>query len=105
MLLFTGRGSREGQQIARVIEGLDHCISACDRLTWNGFVTAVKHCERLYGVESMAGHVAAAVGTPCTVIYTGTAGVARWRPKEMHVRCLPNMYSVLPAASPGAVST
>jgi ADP-heptose:LPS heptosyltransferase len=96
LLVFTGRGEREQQQINRVIDSLDGCISACNRLSWNGFVTAVRHASMLYGVESMAGHVAAAVGTPCTVIYTGTAGVARWRPEgtrctvfTQHVPCAP----------------
>ena len=96
VLLFTGRGERERQMINGIIEGLDHCVSGCDRLTWNGFVTAVRNARKLYGVESMAGHVAAAVGTPCTVVYTGTAGVARWRPEgdlttvfTQHVPCAP----------------
>ena len=96
LLVFTGRGEREQRQIESVIDGLDRCISACNRLSWNGFVAAVRNAKMLYGVESMAGHVAAAVGTPCTVVYTGTAGVARWRPESagctvftQHVPCAP----------------
>ncbi|HEV2619922.1 MAG TPA: glycosyltransferase family 9 protein [Acidobacteriaceae bacterium] len=95
-LLFTGRGVRDEQQIARVISGLPHCVSACNQLSWNGFVAAVRYGKYLYGVESMAGHVAAAVGTACSVVYTGTAGVARWRPDGIdctvftqHVPCAP----------------
>jgi ADP-heptose:LPS heptosyltransferase len=95
-LLFTGQGSRDELQIDRVIRGVAHCVSACNRLSWNGFVAAVRYSQSLYGVESMAGHVAAAVGTPCTVVYTGTAGVARWRPDGIdctvftqHVPCAP----------------
>lgn len=95
-LLFTGRGERENQNITLAIAGLDNCINACDRLTWSGFVAAVRHAEVLYGVESMAGHVAGAVGTRCVVVYSGTAGVARWRPEgsstvvfTTHVPCAP----------------
>jgi ADP-heptose:LPS heptosyltransferase len=95
-LLFTGRGSRERENIATVVRGLPNCTSACDRLSWEGFVAAVRNAEVLYGVESMAGHVASAVGTRCVVVYGGTAGVARWRPEGSrstvftnHVPCAP----------------
>jgi ADP-heptose:LPS heptosyltransferase len=95
-LVFTGRGTREAKNIEEAIHGLQNCISACDRLSWNGFVAAVRNAELLYGVESMAGHVAAAVGTRCVVAYTGISGVARWRPEgnqctvfSIHVACSP----------------
>ena len=95
-ILFTGRGERENKNIAATIEGRDNCINACDKLSWGGFVAAVRHADVLYGVESMAGHVAGAVGTKCVVVYSGTAGVARWRPEgpsttvfTNHVPCAP----------------
>ncbi len=81
-LVFTGKGEREAANTSRVINGLDRCINACDKLSWDGFVAAVRFAEVLYGVESMAGHVAAAVGTRCVVAYTGMAGVVRWRPES-----------------------
>ena len=96
ILFFTGRGEKEERQIETVIEGLPNCVSACNRLSWEGFVTALRYSKMVYGVESMAGHVAAAVGTPCTVVYTGTAGVGRWHPEgeactvfTQHVACAP----------------
>lgn len=96
VLLFTGHGARENDHINKTIVGLPNCINACGKLTWMGFVTAVRHADMLYGVESMAGHVAAAVGTRCAVIYSGTAGVPRWRPEgeecivfTNHVPCAP----------------
>lgn len=96
LLLFTGRGEREEETVLNVIHGLGNCINACNRLTWDGFVAAVRFAEVLYGVESMAGHVAGAVGTKCVVLYGGTAGVARWRPEGKdsivltnHVPCAP----------------
>jgi ADP-heptose:LPS heptosyltransferase len=95
-IVFTGRGSREKQNIAQAMAELPNCIDACDRLSWNGFVAAVRHAEILFGVESMAGHVAGAVGTRCMVVYGGAAGVARWRPEgpgslvfTNHVPCAP----------------
>jgi len=80
-LVFTGHGPREAAQIAQIVDGLDYCINACNSLSWNGFVAAVRHADTLYGIESMAGHVAGAVGTRCIVVYTGIGGLARWRPE------------------------
>lgn len=95
-LLFTGRGSRERQAIQEIMRDLPHCINACDKLSWAGYVAAVRHAEKLYGVESMAGHVAAAVGTESEVFYSGVSGAARWRPDTdkavvftRHVACSP----------------
>jgi ADP-heptose:LPS heptosyltransferase len=96
VLLFTGRGAHEYDNICKVTEGLSHCFNACDRLTWRGFVAAVQCAEVLYGVESMAGHVAGAVGTRCIVVYAGVGGVAQWRPEGKdsvaftnHLPCAP----------------
>lgn len=96
LLLFTGRGDREESNVVFVMDGLKNCINACNRLSWNGFVEAVRHADVLYGVESMAGHVAAAVDTPSIVVYSGVAGVARWRPEgdlttafTNHLPCAP----------------
>lgn len=98
-VLFTGHGSREASRIERAMEGLRGCVNGCGRLSWNGFVAAVRHAELLYGVESMAGHVAAAVGTPCRMVYSGAAGVGRWRPEgpaslvfTQHTLCAPCEY-------------
>lgn len=95
-LVFTGRGERESRNIAAAIEGLSNCLNACDRLGWGGFVAAIRHADVVYGVESMAGHVASAVGTKCVVVYGGMAGVAQWRPDgpdvvvfTNHVPCAP----------------
>lgn len=94
-LVFTGRGTREAENIRAITSGLENCVNACDKLSWQGFVAAVRQAEILYGVESMAGHVAAAVGTRSVVVYGGAAGVARWRPEgpatviTNHVRCAP----------------
>jgi len=95
-LLFTGQGKREQDNIQQVIRDLPNCIDAGGKLSWEGFVAAVRHADVLYGVESMAGHVAGAVGTRCVVAYGGTAGVSRWRPEgptcvvvTNHVPCAP----------------
>ncbi len=100
VVMFTGRGPREAKAVAKAMEGVPGpWIDACDRLSWKGFVAAVRHAEMLYGVESMAGHVAGAVGTPCRVVYGGASGVGRWRPEGAscmvfteHVACAPCIH-------------
>jgi lipopolysaccharide heptosyltransferase II len=96
VVVFTGRGRRESENAERAMMGLSECINACDRLTWKGFVAAVRHAEMLLGVESMAGHVAAAVGTECRVVYAGMSGVARWRPEGAQVMVLTNHLPCAP---------
>jgi ADP-heptose:LPS heptosyltransferase len=80
-VLFTGAGQREQAKIREVIDGISGLVDACGKLSWNGFVAAVRHAEALYGVDSAAAHVAAAVGTPCVAVYSGIGGVGRWRPE------------------------
>jgi ADP-heptose:LPS heptosyltransferase len=100
-VVFTGRGKRENENIAEAIYGLRNCVNACDRLTWDGFVAAVQYAEVLYGVDTMAGHVAGALETKCVVVSAGSAGVARWRPEGKdsivftnHVPCAPCLRSM-----------
>jgi len=100
-LVFTGRGPREEANVATVIRGLGNCVNACGRLTWGGFVAAVRYAEALYGVESMAGHVAGAVGTKCFVVYGGTAGVAKWRPEGKQSTVFTNHVPCAPCHLPG----
>ena len=105
VLLFTGRGEAEQQAIREVIEGLPNCFDACNRLSWRGFVSAIRSAETLYGVDSMAGHVAAAVGTPVIAAYQGAGGVARWRPLQpnatVFTRHLPCAPCLVPAGCAG----
>lgn len=81
-LLFTGVGEREKRVIDEVINGLGNCINGCGRLSWDGFVVAIRYSIALYGVDTVAGHVAAAVGTKCILVYSGIESVARWRPES-----------------------
>lgn len=104
VLLFTGTGSREDKLIAEVIQGLDNCINACGRLSWSGFVAAVRGCRILYAVDTMAGHVAAAVGTRCVVVYSGIGGVARWRPDSDNCIVLTNHVACAPCHLPHGCS-
>lgn len=79
-VLLTGKGAREAANAAQVIAGLSNCVNACDKLSWDGFVAAIRHAHTFYGVDSMASHVAAAVETKCIAMYGGMNNLARFRP-------------------------
>jgi heptosyltransferase-3 len=81
-VLFTGKGTRESSNAAQAIAGLSNCVNACDKLSWDGFVAAIRHAQSFYGVDSMASHVAAAVGTRCIAMYGGMNNLARFRPES-----------------------
>ena len=80
-VLFTGRGEREFAHIAQVSQGLPNCVNACGKLSWDGFVAAVRHAAVLFGSDSTASHVAGAVATPCSIMFGGMHNIARWRPE------------------------
>ncbi|MEK6398563.1 MAG: glycosyltransferase family 9 protein, partial [Terriglobus sp.] len=79
-LVFTGRGERERAMAERVAADLPGIVMACNRLSWPEFVAIVRNAEILYGVDSMAGHVAAAVDTQSVLAYSGLNSIVRWRP-------------------------
>lgn len=81
-VLFTGKSPREWSSAAEAMAGLPHCLNACDHLSWAGFVAAIRHAQTFYGVDSMASHVAAAVGTECVALYAGMNNLARFRPES-----------------------
>jgi heptosyltransferase-1 len=81
-VLFTGRGARESANVQVAMAGLPNCVNACDQLSWDGFVAAIRHAETFYGVDSMAAHVAAAVGTKSHALFAGITVPARFRPKS-----------------------
>ena len=81
-VLFTGRGSREWSNAAEVTDGIPNCVNACDHLSWEGLVAAIRHARTFYGVDSMASHVAAAVSTECVAMYAGMNNQARFRPES-----------------------
>jgi len=82
-VVFTGHGTREDAAIEAVRSRLapgGQSVNVCGKLSWDGFVAAVRSAQVLYGVDSAAVHVAAAVGTRSVAVYSGIGGVGRWRP-------------------------
>ncbi len=79
-LIFTGQGEQEELAVSRTIAGLEHCINACGKLSWDGLVELIRRAELLYAVETSVGHVAAAVETPVVSIKNGLFSPNRWKP-------------------------
>jgi ADP-heptose:LPS heptosyltransferase len=79
-LVFTGTGDPQRQAADDVARGLPRCANLCGQLGWHEFIHVVKSAELVVCVETVASHIAAAVGTPCVALWTGVARLSHWRP-------------------------
>jgi len=77
-VVFTGVGEREAQLVSEITRNSD-ALDLCNKLTWQEYVSLIDSCRLLVGVESMAGHLAAAMKKPYIVIKTGTTN-QQWEP-------------------------
>jgi heptosyltransferase-2 len=87
-IVFTGRGEREAGAAKRVRQSLGLGTDLCDRLEWSEWVAVIGGARLLVGLDSVAGHVAAATHTPSVLVYTGMSNNARWRPLTDHCETL-----------------
>ncbi len=83
-VVFTGQGQREKAMEATVQEGLKGSYSLVDALSWEELVAVIAKAEALYGVDSLAGHLAAAMDVPSVSLFTGIQPTALWRPFSLH---------------------
>lgn len=81
-LVFTGSGEREKRLIERAVSGRSGCVDLGGKLDWQQFVRVIARAQRLIGVDSAAGHVAAAFGIPTTTIGHGLTDFALYRPQS-----------------------
>jgi ADP-heptose:LPS heptosyltransferase len=96
-LVFTGRGARDRTIVERITAGLSNCINACDMLSWPGLVEMIRGAELVYSVETAAGHVAVAVGSPVVAIYGGMQDWRHWAPRPGPTSvCLSNVVPCWP---------
>jgi ADP-heptose:LPS heptosyltransferase len=95
-LAFTGTGVDQEQQVAEVMHGLLGCVNLSGRLGWQEFVHVLSCAKLVVSVETVAAHVAAAVGTPCVALWTGMTRLAYWRPLGSQVTVLTHPVSCAP---------
>ena len=100
-LVFTGNGEGEKRTIGRISEGMAGCVNLCGRLTWREFVAVIREASLVVGVESVVGHVAAAVETPYVAIYGGVTHPAHWRPRGGKGRVLSHPVPCAPCYRSG----
>ena len=79
-IVLTGRGAVERATIEAIIENMPGCLNLCDVLNWEQFIEILQNARLLIGIDSVAGHLAAAVDTPSVLIYTGTANLKNFGP-------------------------
>ncbi len=86
-LVILGHGKRERELITQITAHLQHPpFNLCDQLSWRQLLPLVENARLLVGLESMGGHVAAAMGTPAVVIYGRRLNVPCWRPYHPNCR-------------------
>jgi ADP-heptose:LPS heptosyltransferase len=95
-LVFTGKGERQAQDAQTLTENKPRCHNLCDRIGWNEFVAVVANAQLAVTVESVAGHLAAGVGTPAVVLMSGMTRLEQWSPLGDQVRTVSNPVPCAP---------
>ena len=94
-ILLTGSGPHEAEISANIKRTLPSAIDLCGRLSFPQFVRITQNARLLVGVNSLAGHLAAATATPSVLIYDRNQqhAVATLRPAfgsgDLEVPCSP----------------
>lgn len=86
-LLFTGKGTKEYEHIEQVRSRFPQIKNQCNSLNWPEFVATIQNADLLIGVDTSAGHIAAATQTPAILLFTGVHPMNLWRPffEKIHV--------------------
>jgi ADP-heptose:LPS heptosyltransferase len=79
-IIITGSGTHEAAISARIRGIVPSAIDLSGRLSLPQFVRIIQQARLLVGVDSLAGHLAAATATPSVLIYTGVNNHAQMRP-------------------------
>ena len=84
-------GGSEDGEIARAILGPRPCPGVVDwtgRLSLEALAAALEEADLFVGADSGPAHLAAAVGTPAVVLFSGTNSPRQWQPSGENVRVL-----------------
>jgi heptosyltransferase-2 len=95
-LVFTGSGASEEARIADIVAELPDSLNLCGLLPWPVFVSTVSSASLLIGVDSVAGHVAAALRIPSLTIGHGMNNPAMWRPVSSTSMVMMHVVSCAP---------
>jgi ADP-heptose:LPS heptosyltransferase len=81
-LVFTGKGKTEKENVSLVCSAVQGCVDLVDKLSWHEYLTILKQASCLIGVDSLAGHLAAALHLPSVLIYSGMTSLHKWAPQS-----------------------
>lgn len=79
-IVFTGSGVEENNDIEFVAKGIDNCLNLCGKLNWSEFVETIRNARIVVSVDTVAGHIAAALKRPIIVLANGVTNINHWRP-------------------------
>lgn len=79
-LVLTGIGLPDRVRNAALAYGRRGVKDATGELPWRVFVEIIRRAAFLVSVDTVAGHVAAATGTPCVSLFSGMVDIEQWRP-------------------------
>lgn len=78
-VVLTGQGVAEEELASRIVN--DSCAqNLSDKLTWQAWLALLIKADLVVGVDSVVGHVCAAIGRPFVGVYSGIGSTARWAP-------------------------
>jgi len=83
-IIITGSGTHEAAISASIRGMVPSAIDLSGQLSLPQFVRIIQKARLLVGVDSLAGHLAAASATPSVLIYTGTNNQTQMRPFGHH---------------------
>lgn len=86
-LIFTGADKKEALAARSLVRQFPNCKNLCNQLSLQEFFTLVAKAQLLIGVESFAGHVAAAFETPSVLFYYNAGET--WKPMSSKACVLP----------------
>ena len=95
-LYFTGQGERERKTIEWITKDLPQTENLCDQLSWQAFVSVIDGAKQLIGVDSCAGHVAAAMDTPSLLLYADRHTSNLWKPYSEKATIITDLHNVQP---------
>jgi ADP-heptose:LPS heptosyltransferase len=79
-IVLTGSGTHEVAINARIKTVVPSALNLAGQISFAQFARIVQRARLLVGVDSLAGHLAAASATPSVLIYTGANNHAQMRP-------------------------
>jgi ADP-heptose:LPS heptosyltransferase len=104
-LVLTGTGLREKEKIERLRQEVVGATDLCDRLTWNEFVEVIASASLLVASDSVAAHIAAAVGTQAVITGHGMTNLHLWRPPSASAKVLMKPVSCAPCYRTGGCTS